>query len=819
MDVKNIIWNDKQQAVIQSFKNKNTRLFLHGGVRSGKSYIAAWLIDFICSNNPGMTAFVFRQTFESIKTDTLNIFKRNPGYLSGKGVWKDGDREFNYTNGSKIYFRHTKGADYILGVTAGLIFFEQVELMAEDDFDLIKSTRLSQWGGQNAETVGYLERFKDDIANGSKLRPRNYLIMTANPRAGWVKSRYIDQDCGKEGIMAIPMSTYDNIQNLGEDFLNSMGQASDAFKRKYFDGSWEFNSGLIYPEFSTEEIIDGGNIVTDAWEEEVNFQASEVKTIMAIDPGYRKSKFAVLFAAVLRDGRIYIFDEVVKNGAKDLSGKVLEDYEKVGPDEMSKEIKIKYAQYHFTPGHRIIDNAAKDPHAGMGSVAGQFAKNGITLSSSKKGKEIDMIFKIKDLFKAKKIIVNSRCSWLIRELGLFRWEEKPRAGEQKPLDADNDLCLTADSLIEIKNGFKKIKDIKIGDIVKTSNGYEKVYDSRLTNPNAQIYELLMSNGKKISGTYNHPIYSNGKKITLSSMRYFDTIDVSHTKESTCPNTPLIKVSNIKDILKANISIFKEWMVELVNQNFCIEKFGLTPMGLLFQDMKYITSISTQPTMIYPTWNASPEKIIGKGIEEDFLINSGNTLNQSTNPQKLGILAQKEKSGIRIMLSKVLTILFPKILYALHVAKNINQKNMTQNTVGTTADQQLEEDLVSTMKPGNVSFVQKLLLLINILKSKDVPVYAVGVYKTGFAPVYNISVEKDHNYYANGALVSNCDCLRYIVATSPLPAINSATYGDQYQKNFGDKLYDNWIKSWYGKKEVKTASPKFGIKNEKNSWGV
>ena len=46
---------------------------------------------------------------------------------------------------------------------------------------------------------------------------------------------------------------------------------------------------------------------------------------------------------------------------------------------------------------------------------------------------------------------------------------------------------------------------------------------------------------------------------------------------------------------------------------------------------------------------------------------------------------------------------------------------------------------------------------------------LAVVKTGAAePVYNITVEGEHEYFANGILVSNCDAMLYIVrAMSPV----------------------------------------------------
>lgn len=45
----------------------------------------------------------------------------------------------------------------------------------------------------------------------------------------------------------------------------------------------------------------------------------------------------------------------------------------------------------------------------------------------------------------------------------------------------------------------------------------------------------------------------------------------------------------------------------------------------------------------------------------------------------------------------------------------------------------------------------------------------GSFRAGTAPVYNLTVEGPHEYYAEGVLVGNCDALRYYVMGRPAPA--------------------------------------------------
>lgn len=52
--------------------------------------------------------------------------------------------------------------------------------------------------------------------------------------------------------------------------------------------------------------------------------------------------------------------------------------------------------------------------------------------------------------------------------------------------------------------------------------------------------------------------------------------------------------------------------------------------------------------------------------------------------------------------------------------------------------------------------------LNVTNVKEARIKSIK--KIGYADVYNIQMRKNHNYFANGILISNCDCLRYVCNT-------------------------------------------------------
>ncbi len=224
------------------------------------------------------------------------------------------------------------------------------------------------------------------------------------------------------------------------DTLERLNNQSDAFKSRYMEGSWEFSSGLVYAEFDNDNIVDG--------DFELSLDFSKLKIYIIVDVGFAQSKYVVMFAAVLPNGKLYIFDEVVRNGKDE------EEIYKVGTPELVKATKEELKRFNIINYYGLIDFAANARIGGNTSHTAQWRDLGIDLNNARKDNEEASIFRIKALLKDKKIIVHSRCSWTIKEFGLFMWDAR-RDGKVK--DTDNDLM---DTLRYLVNDFPTPIEIK-----------------------------------------------------------------------------------------------------------------------------------------------------------------------------------------------------------------------------------------------------------------------------------------------------------------------------------------------------------------------
>ena len=170
-------WSDKQKGLIDLVFRQEipkpkefVKVFAHGGRGAGKSRAMLYIIDEICNNTIGMNFLVTRRSFESIRLDTFNILKFDPGILdASKGKWIDKGKTFLYhKTGSRMHFEHMERSDSLLGPTYGGIYVEQIELCNEDDFRLLNAT-LRQFSVNHE----YWEKYKTQIEN-HEIRLKEY---------------------------------------------------------------------------------------------------------------------------------------------------------------------------------------------------------------------------------------------------------------------------------------------------------------------------------------------------------------------------------------------------------------------------------------------------------------------------------------------------------------------------------------------------------------------------------------------------------------------------------------------------------------------
>src|SRR3990167_3485278 len=88
-----------------------------------------------------------------------------------------------------------------------------------------------------------------------------------------------------------------------------------------------------------------------------------------------------------------------------------------------------------------------------------------------------------------------------------------------------DHCFQAGTKVKTINGDTLIENIKEGDLVLTRKGFKKVKQCGQTKENAVVKTIYFSNGTKLTGTLDHPIWvKDAGWVSLDKLRYGDIIE-------------------------------------------------------------------------------------------------------------------------------------------------------------------------------------------------------------------------------------------------------------------------------------------------------
>ena len=362
------------------------------------------------------------------------------------------------------------------------------------------------------------------------------------------------------------------------------------------------------------------------------------------------------------------------------------------------------------------------------------------------------------------LYVDPGCLNLIQSLKLHREKEDSNAEDQKYKDFSD--CFTGGTPIWTLHGWKAIKKIKIGDTVLTRIGYKKVINSFCTGYKT-VYQAKFSNGAELICTASHNFYVNNTKkqlINLTASDALSILDIPKTKETVCQNLvnlfifglmgkSIIVTRSLKAVLIGFITI-----EDALNR--CIKTHGNFIKGQFQKGCAFITEMAIPKTI------PSTTSILCQGVNtKDNIYVSQEGLNhkeiltfykESDHLQKNGTQAKRVDCGIKsIGRSAGKTCLLKLIKYVRIVGKIIKGKSALNF-------------VVSDAKPSGLTNLQRSILNAKYAgqnlkreRQKELEHVQENVVLSSARKLllkrktYNITVEDQHEYYANGILVANC----------------------------------------------------------------
>lgn len=389
-----------------------------------------------------------------------------------------------------------------------------------------------------------------------------------------------------------------------------------------------------------------------------------------------------------------------------------------------------------------------------------------------------------------RLLIRDNCRFLIQALAADYIYENRSGGRTTDTPTKShigwvsDLCLAADTMIATPNGSMPIQHIRVGDEVLTRSGVRKVLAAAMTNPSAEVFEYDIG-GIKLTATPNHPVFANGAFHAIDTLVgnsvYCNLLPITEIKK--WKHIPQLKMSNSlmicgsRDTQETDTTGGKSAITTMsgtrqgspsLHTNMC----GRSTMGLFRTDSKSTTRTTMPRTTTSATWNWSRPKPMPRIMPRNGWLKTLNIEPSFTlrglKLQKHGINPKRAKHGTRntpsVLLQQKRSSAQSK--YALGAVRPISASLLCGRKVFAVCPVKAWQERPAEWMTSNVCASSVEAPTLSTSTSADGFAHKPALMhiargECGLSPVYNLTVETDNEYYANGVLVHNCDSLQYI----------------------------------------------------------
>ena len=510
------------------------------------------------------------------------------------------------------------------------------------------------------------------------IRTRKFIYLDYNP----VSEFWVDKELINDIDSDMVILTYLDNEALDKSIVREIEKAKEKAKTSKYWENW-------YKVYGLGQIGTLQGTVFENWSIAPSIPKDAELIAYSLDWGYSNDPTALV--ACYKSGQQYYFDELIYQTKLTNS------------DIIDKLIKLGVSEYSDIIADSAEPKSIED-----------LRRRGFSVSPAKKGP--DSIRASISLLQEIHFKVTENSTNLIKELRNYCWDvDRDGNKMQNPVD-DNNHCFIGETLITTNKGLVRIDEIKVNDLVLTSNGYKKVLKV-FNNGLQQVVNYSIQNdifNVTLVSTKEHKIKTTKGWKQISKLKSGQMVYLH--KDLTEKN--IIYTQKKDTFLKVVIDFIKLFMNHL--------------MAKYLKAIKFITRIPILGIIILITWNVLKSintylNMVSKGLKT--ILNGLNLfMKKVLSPLKNGISQMLVKSGIQNMVKKFMLKEYLINIYAKYVKKNIKQSiQEEQNTV------------------------------IKIAKLKH-----LELGESYLANVYDLMIEDEHEYFANGLLVHNCiDALRYL----------------------------------------------------------
>ena len=695
-----------------------------GAVRSGKTYASLYaLMKMITYGEPGEYAILTR-TYDSFKR---NILPQLYQMIGAAPQHYSGKRELHLW-GKTV---HIIGCDderaesKIRGATFSGAYVDEISIIPQSVFQMLVSR----------------------CAIG-----RSQILGTTNPDSPfhWLKTDFLTDNPDVKSWQFVlednPNLTIEEIQYLKRQYKGLWYQ-------RYIQGLWVQAQGSVYDFFSEKDHCIGWAPV-DAMYHVVGIDYGTTNPCAFVLLGFNPNAYP----------NIWIEDEYYWDSKK--RGRQKTD------SEYAADLKA------FIRG-KNVRAIYLDPSAA--SFCLELKRSGITQLKDGDNDVLSGIRKVSDLLTNGTLKIVKGCTHLIEEIQSYVWDSKASMrGEEKPLKV-NDHCFCEGTMVWTDKGDKDIKYIRAGDLVWTRSGLKKVLRHGFNVKKADCFDVA---GREFWCTPDHKFFTDRGWIPIKDLIPSDTLYVRNESWESTDHQRQLDLTGITTDAIQSLKCSLSEIISKGTESISIERFGSSTMEPYQEDFIYITKMKTHLTMIYPTLNVSRLLSTLNDTHADTLRDL--FLKLLTLPLKNGTLLQKEGRGIDSMPStKDLERTQFKSLSAIYAEFSTQPpSHPITDFVRISVNLHGGESLELTM---SLEFALGAIRSFWLTDMPD-PVVAPSIAQEclGDRVVYNLEVEDDHEFFANGVLVKNSlDALRYAIFTHNYSIKEAVDWSEVKRKHFGN----------------------------------
>lgn len=680
--------------------------------RAGKSNVAGRALFKEAYRYPGSTVLYLALTRASAKNIMWDsVIKQLNKELRLGGDPHETELNFRLPNGSKIQLAgadasHQEMEKY-LGGKYPVVFVDEAGSFRQDLRKLIY---------ENLEpAVADYEGWVGMIGTATEITSGLFFEVTNGTEPGWSVHKWMTED---NPYMRVKWAK--RIQLLLE--TNPRVIETPAFQRMYKNLWYIDEESLCYKYKYGRNDID----------ELPKHIENDLTNVLGVDLGFNDSS-AFVIASFTDYHRDLYFREPYKR-----SGMIISDVAKM----------IEYYINKYKPMACVIDNASKQ--------AVEELKQRFNLpleAAEKQGKHQFIEIMNADFIQGHIKLVGNECEPMRKEYGALIWDEDAKPKWKEHPKCENHLCFVAGTMIRTPSGQVPIETLRVDDLVYTRKGSRRI--KYTINSLARVVKLQMSDGTSVLCTPDHPFWSCGKWIKAQDLTKTDQLftwslllSQRGLSSKVSPITDPVSCATLERLLvESPLGSIKRYGNLILERSQKVTIFITKIMTTSITALK--TSNASLPIPICPitcVLEARPRKILPYWKRSDLL-------------PLHGINLKRVESGTENTRRRVSRSLRQSVHGVMQATVSRILRRIKSVVVLKNASQLKEEQVGSTISSTFVHGVNHHSSLTNTQRENAVVCVAQDSLKDKEL-VYNLTIEGEHEYFANDLLVSNCDATLY-----------------------------------------------------------